>query len=85
VKIARIRYRAAFEALVEIRPWRRDERDLARRVFDIAAGELEAVIAEGRRRGPAPAQVAEPPRPRPPSLLRPVAANDLLAGSFADG
>lgn len=84
VKIARIRYGLALDALLAIRPWCRDERELGRQVFDIAAGELDAAIAERRRRPP-PLPVAGPARPRPPPLLRPAVANDLLGGIFADG
>jgi hypothetical protein len=83
VKIARIRYGLAFAALLEIRPWSKGERDLGRRVFDIAAGELDAALAEERGNGAPAGPAAEAARPRPPAAPRPASANDRAG--FADG
>jgi len=61
VKIAYLRHALAFEALVAVRPGQREERDLARQVLDLAAGEYTTAIADRN---------AAPPSSRGPRVLR---------------
>lgn len=45
VVIARLRHRLALDALLAIRPWQREERSACRQVLDLAARELNALMA----------------------------------------
>ena len=60
VKIANLRHALAFEALVAVRPGQREERDLARQVLDLAAGEYTTAIAD--RKAAPPAVASRVPR-----------------------
>lgn len=76
VKIAQLRQAIAFNALLAIRPWQKDERSLARQVLNLAAREVTAALAEARGQPAAP-EVTEPPSPKR-SHLRVVVSSALV-------
>ena len=64
-RVALVRLRLAYEVLLAIRPWQREERDLARQMLDLAADEVTLALSDQGVRRASNGVAARPARGLP--------------------